>query len=257
MMPRRFPRVAVDVVIRFPDGKFVLVKRRYPPFKGFWAIPGGFVEYGETVEEAAVREALEETGLRVRPVRLLGVYSDPGRDPRFHCISIAFLAEPVGGELQRGGECLEVGLFRAIPDRVAFDHRRILRDAGFPYKGEVSYKSGLAGKISLMKPLVRVLARALGRAVGESAVEEYGLKRDLEGLAECLRNLYSWEQDFSVELSGGVVKSRGRCPIGSRFREWCAEGCERFASGLAEVFGAKARRVSGPDGVCEFVFERA
>lgn len=257
MMPRRFPRVAVDIVIRFPDGRFVLVKRRYPPFRGFWAIPGGFVKYGETVEQAAVREAWEETGLRVRLLKLIGVYSDPKRDPRFHCISIAFLAEPVGGELRRGDECLGVGLFRAVPEKVAFDHKRILRDAGFGKAGEVTYKRSLSRRIGMMRPLVRLFARAAGKAVGEAAVEEYGLERNLDGLAECLRRVYSWEEGFSVETSGGVVKSQGVCPVYKRFREWCDEGCERFASGLAEVFGAKARRVSGPDGLCEFVFEAA
>ena len=257
MMPRRFPRVAVDVVIKFPDGRFVLVKRRYPPFRGFWAIPGGFVEYGETVEEAAVREAWEETGLKVRLMRLLGVYSDPRRDPRFHSISIAFLAEPVGGELRRGDECLSVELFRSIPRRVAFDHEKILMDAGFSREGGVTYKLPSTRRIGVMRPFIRLFARAAGKAVGEASVKEYGLERNLEGLVECLKNLYSWEEEFSVELSGDVVKSRGRCPIHMRLREWCEEGCERFASGLAEVFGAKAKRVSGPDGVCEFVFEKA
>ncbi len=126
---KRLPRVAVDVVIVRRGGGVVLVKRRNEPFKGCWAIPGGFVEYGERVEEAAVREALEETGLRVRLTKLVGVYSDPNRDPRGHVISIAYLAEEVGGELKAGSDAGEVAVFKEIPRNIAFDHEKILRDA--------------------------------------------------------------------------------------------------------------------------------
>ena len=126
---KRLPRVAVDVVIVRRGGGVVLVKRRNEPFKGCWAIPGGFVEYGERVEEAAVREALEETGLRVRLTKLVGVYSDPNRDPRGHVISIAYLAEEVGGELKAGSDAGEVAVFKEIPSNIAFDHEKILRDA--------------------------------------------------------------------------------------------------------------------------------
>jgi len=86
------PVVAVDVLIRKDDG-YVFIKRKNEPYRGCWAIPGGLVEYGETVEQAAEREAKEETGLDVKLIRLVGVYSDPTRDPRGHCISIAYLAE--------------------------------------------------------------------------------------------------------------------------------------------------------------------
>ena len=126
---KRLPRVAVDVVIVRRGGGVVLVKRRNEPFRGCWAIPGGFVEYGERVEEAAVREALEETGLRVRLTKLVGVYSDPNRDPRGHVISIAYLAEEVGGELKAGSDAGEVAVFKEIPQNIAFDHEKILRDA--------------------------------------------------------------------------------------------------------------------------------
>ncbi|RLI30286.1 NUDIX hydrolase, partial [Candidatus Bathyarchaeota archaeon] len=90
---KRLPRIAVDVVIVRKDGSIVLIKRKNEPFKDHWAIPGGFVEYGERVEEAAIREAKEETGLEIRIKKLVGVYSDPNRDPRGHVISITYLAE--------------------------------------------------------------------------------------------------------------------------------------------------------------------
>ncbi len=116
----------MDVVIETGKG-IVLVRRRNPP-EG-WALPGGFVEYGESVESAAVREAMEETGLAVRLVCLLGVYSDPGRDPRFHTVSTVFVAtaegNPVGGD-----DAAEAGVFDPgeLPDPVAFDHARIVND---------------------------------------------------------------------------------------------------------------------------------
>lgn len=120
----------VDVLIKFKGG-VVLVKRRSEPFKGMWALPGGFVEYGERVEEAARREAKEETGLEVGPVKLLGVYSDPERDPRGHSVSICYLARAVGGKLRGGSDAAEAKVFRKIPwEALAFDHAKILKDAG-------------------------------------------------------------------------------------------------------------------------------
>ena len=126
------PLLAVDVAIyvKERDG-FVLVKRLNPPFKDHWAIPGGFVEVGETVEQAAVREAKEETGLNVKLVKLIGVYSKPDRDPRGHVVSIAYLAIPVGGQLKAASDAKEVGVFpiTSLPSELAFDHSEILKDA--------------------------------------------------------------------------------------------------------------------------------
>ena len=121
------PLVAVDGVVVRRGGSVVLVKRKKPPYEGYWALPGGLVEYGETVEEAVVREVKEETGLDVEIKGLVGVYSRPDRDPRGHVISIAFLVVEVGGEL-RGSRETEVNEFYAIPRELAFDHREILRD---------------------------------------------------------------------------------------------------------------------------------
>ena len=129
MIKKRRPLLTVDTIIRRRDGSIVLVKRLNPPFKDFYAIPGGFVEYGETVEEAAIREAKEETGLAVRIGRLVGVYSDPDRDPRGHVVTIAYLAEEIGGRLRPSSDAREVKAFRRIPSKLAFDHRKILREA--------------------------------------------------------------------------------------------------------------------------------
>ncbi len=129
---RKSPLLAVDIIIRRKDGSIVLVKRRNEPFKNFYAIPGGFVEVGETVEEAALREAREETGLEVRLVKLVGVYSDPNRDPRGHVVSVAFLAEEVGGNLRPSTDAKEVKAFKKssiFSLDLAFDHKKILRDA--------------------------------------------------------------------------------------------------------------------------------
>ncbi|RLE89818.1 MAG: hypothetical protein DRN04_15880 [Thermoprotei archaeon] len=122
------PSVAVDVAIFTPRG-IVLVKRKNEPFKGYWALPGGFVEYGERVEDAARREVLEETGLEVELRGLVGVYSDPGRDPRGHVISIAFWAVPKGGVLAPSSDASEVKVFEKLPELIAFDHKEIILDA--------------------------------------------------------------------------------------------------------------------------------
>ncbi|HXG31640.1 MAG TPA: NUDIX hydrolase, partial [Thermodesulfobacteriota bacterium] len=111
----------------------VLVKRVFDPYKDHWALPGGVVEYGERVEDAVIREAKEETGLDIRIERLIGVYSDPGRDPRGHFVSISFLCRPTGGSLRTSKETKEVKAFlkeelRSI--KLAFDHEKMLRDAG-------------------------------------------------------------------------------------------------------------------------------
>jgi 8-oxo-dGTP diphosphatase len=130
-MARRSPALTVDIIIIRKDGSIVLVKRLNPPFQGMWAIPGGFVEYGETVEAAAVREAKEETGLDVELVKIVGVYSDPNRDPRGHTVSICFLAHEVRGELKANTDAKEAKSFRisSLPSKLAFDHAQILADA--------------------------------------------------------------------------------------------------------------------------------
>lgn len=123
----RNPAPTVDIVITHPSLGVVLVKRGKEPF-GF-ALPGGFVEYGESVENAAVRETLEETNLKVRLTGLLGVYSDPARDPRRHTMSTVFMAEAENpSELCAGDDAAEAAFFAfdELPELV-FDHERILR----------------------------------------------------------------------------------------------------------------------------------
>jgi len=126
------PRLAVDAVISDPNRGVVLIRRRNPPFEGHWALPGGFVEIGETCEAACRREAREETGLDITVVALLGVYSDPGRDPRGHTVSPVFLCRVTGGTLAGADDAVEARWFTDLAGvRLAFDHARVLADAGF------------------------------------------------------------------------------------------------------------------------------
>ena len=122
------PLLAVDAVIFFQEG-IVLIKRDNPPYQGCFALPGGFVEIGETVEDAMHREAREETGLVIELLGLVGIYSDPGRDPRGHVVSAAFLARG-RGELVSGSDARSADVFsiNSLPP-LAFDHDRIISDA--------------------------------------------------------------------------------------------------------------------------------
>lgn len=151
-MPRpQTPLLTVDVIIEMNDhpGRIVLIERRHEPLG--WALPGGFVDIGETVEEAAVREAWEETGLRVRLTGMLGVYSDPARDPRGHNCSVVFVGE-AWGAASAGDDAANAGLFAAEdPPPLAFDHARILADyveyrtSGRPRPLDVPHPPGASG----------------------------------------------------------------------------------------------------------------
>ncbi len=123
----RNPIPTVDIIIEIASKGIVLIKRKNPPFG--WAIPGGFVDYGETLEDAAVREAKEETNLDVELVRQFHAYSDPDRDPRHHTISTVYIAR-ASGIPQARDDAAEIGIFNAsnLPDEIAFDHRAILDD---------------------------------------------------------------------------------------------------------------------------------
>lgn len=120
------PIPTVDIIIEF-NGGVVLIERKNPPYG--WAIPGGYVEYGETVETTAVREAKEETGLELEDLRQFHVYSEPRRDPRHHTISIVFIARGKG-KLRASSDAQAVKVFTqdSLPAKLAFDHAMILRD---------------------------------------------------------------------------------------------------------------------------------
>jgi ADP-ribose pyrophosphatase YjhB (NUDIX family) len=120
------PIPTVDLIIEYNEG-IILIKRKNPP-EG-WALPGGFVDYGESLEAAAVREAKEETGLNVELLRQFRAYSDPKRDPRHHTITIVFIAKAKGKAIA-GDDAKEIGIFHknTLPDQIAFDHRDIIND---------------------------------------------------------------------------------------------------------------------------------
>ncbi|MCZ7400180.1 MAG: NUDIX hydrolase [Candidatus Methanoperedens sp.] len=131
------PLLTVDALIIF-EGKLVLIRRRNPPFKNHFALPGGFVEVGETVEAAVIREAKEETGLDIEIIKLLGVYSDPLRDPRGHTVSVCYLAKG-RGNLKAGSDAKDIGLFGLdeMPE-LAFDHNKIIENARSDINGILS-----------------------------------------------------------------------------------------------------------------------
>jgi 8-oxo-dGTP diphosphatase len=125
----RVPRLTVDAWIRDRRRHVLLVRRGRPPFEGRWGLPGGFCEFKETTEACCAREALEETGVRVKVGELLGVYSKPDRDPRGHNVTVLYAARPVSGRAQGGDDAAEARWF-APADlrklRYAFDHRAIV-----------------------------------------------------------------------------------------------------------------------------------
>jgi 8-oxo-dGTP diphosphatase len=124
------PLLTADCVVVDPDRGVLMVQRKNPPYKGYLALPGGFVEIGETVEQAARRELAEETGMKATKLSLVGVYSKPDRDPRGHVCSVAFLARVEPAEAEAGDDAEVVTWIKNIDDvEIAFDHREIITDA--------------------------------------------------------------------------------------------------------------------------------
>ncbi|MDI6855960.1 MAG: NUDIX domain-containing protein [Candidatus Thermoplasmatota archaeon] len=123
------PALTVDGIVS-KGNQVLLVKRKREPFKGRYAIPGGFVDYNERVEEAVVRELKEETGLITKPKSIVGVYSSPTRDPRCHTVSIVYELEVVGGKLKKAREEVQELRFFSLDSlpKLAFDHNLILEN---------------------------------------------------------------------------------------------------------------------------------
>lgn len=121
------PLPTVDIIIELEKGGVVLIQRKNPPLG--WALPGGFVDYGESLESAAVREAKEETSVDVELLYQLGAYSDPSRDSRQHTISVVFVARGEGAP-KAGDDAARIGIFTrdSLPQQMAFDHAQILED---------------------------------------------------------------------------------------------------------------------------------
>ena len=132
------PIPTVDIIIELESG-IVFIKRANPPFG--WALPGGYVDYGESLEEAACREALEETGLKIELLGQFHTYSDPLRDTRQHNISTVFIAK-AEGQLQPGSDAKMAEVFTAPPQPLVFDHAIILKDY-------LNWRNGSSNKVQL------------------------------------------------------------------------------------------------------------
>ncbi len=134
MSPRN-PLLTVDIIIQCQGG-IVMIKRKNPPHG--WALPGGFVDYGESLEQAAIREALEETSLHINLVEQMHTYSDPKRDPRHHSVSTVFIATAQGKPLAADdAQLAQVFTAANLPAPIVFDHTAILEDY-FAYQNGTS-----------------------------------------------------------------------------------------------------------------------
>jgi len=131
----KYPALTADAVIRYKKSNVILIRRKNPPFKGKLALPGGFIDKGETPEQACIREAKEETNLDVKIIKKIGIFSGPDRDPRGHVVTVAFLCEPLKKseepKAQDDAAGLEIVSFSQIPSlEFAFDHKEIIKRAG-------------------------------------------------------------------------------------------------------------------------------
>lgn len=135
-MAFRNPIPTVDIIIEWGDRRILLIERVNPPHG--WALPGGFVDYGESLEKAAIREAFEETGLKIRLLQQLHSYSDPDRDPRQHNITTVFLARAEGTPVASSdAKSCQIVSLDELPGPLVFDHERIIEDyRRFRYEGE-------------------------------------------------------------------------------------------------------------------------
>lgn len=131
MADYKIPSLTADIFIFDDNLNFILIKRRNDPFKNCWALPGGFVEYGESVENAAIREAKEETSIDVELIDLVNVYSEPDRDPRGHTITVAYTAKGNFNDGKAEDDACDIAIFSAKKldeIKIAFDHKKIIKD---------------------------------------------------------------------------------------------------------------------------------
>jgi 8-oxo-dGTP diphosphatase len=126
-MSFKTPKITVDGIIK-KENEILLIKRRNNPYKDCWALPGGYVEYNEKTDDAVIREVFEETGLLTKIVNLIGVYSDPNRDPRGHTISIVYELKIQTGLLIGGDDAYSPSFFNInnLPEKLSFDHKKII-----------------------------------------------------------------------------------------------------------------------------------
>ena len=131
MADYKIPSLTADIFIFDDNFNFILIKRKNNPYKDCWALPGGFVEYGESVESAAIREAKEETSIDVELIDLVNVYSKPDRDPRGHTVTVAYTAKGDFTTKNADSDAKDIGIFSYddLKDlEIAFDHRKIIDD---------------------------------------------------------------------------------------------------------------------------------
>ena len=127
----KIPSLTVDIFIFNENSEFILIKRKNDPFKDHWALPGGFVDYGETTEHAAQREAKEETSIDVDLIKQFHVYSEPDRDPRRHTVSVVYLAHGNFDDAKADDDAKDIGVYSfddLLDLDIAFDHRMILSE---------------------------------------------------------------------------------------------------------------------------------
>lgn len=127
----KIPSLTTDIFIFDNNFNFILIKRKNDPFKNYWALPGGFIDYGECVEDAAIREAKEETSIDVKLENLINIYSKPDRDPRGHTISIVYSAKGNLEDRKANDDACDIGIFNKdelSKVNIAFDHEKIIKD---------------------------------------------------------------------------------------------------------------------------------
>lgn len=127
---KKITRITADGVLLNKKGEVLLLKRNHYPFIGCWVLPGGHLNYNETLEKAIVREIKEETGLKTKIIELIGVYSAPNRDPRGHVVTAAYFLKLVSGRLRGDRESSQIKFFslNKLPKKIGFDHHQIIND---------------------------------------------------------------------------------------------------------------------------------